>query len=165
PTSFPDVQQHRGRFSVEHPELKKTSYRWYARSGGKPLFPFGFGLSYTRFGYAGLALEGGETVTASFEVSNAGERPGIATPQAYAIVEAADGKPSQRLIGWARVALAPGETRTVRVVADPRLLAAYDVSIPGWRIAEGPVSVSVGTDAATMVLTGEARLNGRTLAP
>ena len=165
PTSFPDVQQHRGRFSVEHPEGAETGYRWYARSGGKPLFPFGFGLSYTRFGYAGLTLEGGPTVTASFQVSNAGERAGIATPQVYAIVTAADGKPSQRLIGWARVALAPGETKTVRVAADPRLLAAYDVGLPGWRIAEGAASVSVGTDAATMVLSGEARLSGRTLAP
>jgi beta-glucosidase len=165
PTSFPDVQQHRGRFSVEHPEGAETGYRWYARSGGKPLFPFGFGLSYTRFGYAGLALEGGPTVTASLQVSNTGERAGIATPQIYATVTAADGKPSQRLIGWARVALAPGETKAVRVKADPRLLAAYDVSVPGWRIAEGPVSVSVGTDAVTMVLNGEARLNGRTLAP
>jgi beta-glucosidase len=150
---------------VEHAEGAETGYRWYARSGGKPLFPFGFGLSYTRFGYAGLTLEGGPTVTASFEVSNTGERAGIATPQLYATVTAGDGKPSQRLIGWARVALAAGETKTVRVTADPRLLAAYDVGLPGWRIAEGPVSVSVGTDAATMVLNGEARLSGRTLAP
>jgi beta-glucosidase len=165
PTSFPDVQQHRGRFSVEHPEGAETGYRWYARSGGKPLFPFGFGLSYTRFGYAGLTLEGGPTVTASFQVRNTGERRGIATPQVYATVTAGDGRPSRRLIGWARVALAAGETKTVHVTADPRLLAAYDVGLPGWRIAEGPVSVSVGTDAATMVLNGEARLSGHTLAP
>jgi beta-glucosidase len=165
PTSFPDVQQHKGRFSVEHPEGAETGYRWFARSGGKPLFPFGFGLSYTRFGYDGLTLEGGETVTASFEVTNTGARPGIDVAQVYAVVTAADGKPSQRLIGWARVALAAGETRRVSVTADPRLLAAYDVSLPGWRIAEGPVSVSVGADAQTMVLGGEVRLGGRTLPP
>jgi beta-glucosidase len=165
PTSFPDVQQHKGRFSVEHPEGAETGYRWYARSGKTPLFPFGFGLSYTRFGYGGLTLEGGETVTASFEVTNTGDRPGIDLAQVYATVTAADGKPSQRLIGWARAALAPGETKRVSVTADPRLLAAYDVSLPGWRIAEGAVSVSVGTDAQTMVLTGEARLEAATLAP
>jgi beta-glucosidase len=165
PTSFPDVQQHKGRFSVEHPEGAETGYRWYARTGGKPLFPFGFGLSYTRFGYAGLTLAGGETVTASFEVTNSGERPGTDVAQVYATVTAADGKPSRRLIGWARVSLEPGETRRVSVTADPRLLAAYDVGLPGWRIADGPVRVSVGTDAETMVLAGETRLVGRTLKP
>ncbi len=165
PTSFPDVQQHRGRFSVEHPEGAETGYRWYARTGRTPRFPFGFGLTYTRFGYGGLTLEGGETVTASFEVANTGDRPGIDTPQVYAVVTAADGRPSQRLVGWARVALQPGETRRVTVTADPRLLAAYDVTLPGWRIAAGAVSVSVGTDAATVVLSGEALLEARTLAP
>lgn len=165
PTSFPEVQQHKGRFSVEHPEGAETGYRWFARSGGRPLFPFGFGLSYTRFSYGGLELEGGETVTASFDVTNTGDRPGIEVAQVYAVVMAADGKPSQRMIGWARVAVAPRETQRVCVAADPRLLAAYDVSLPGWRIAEGPVSVNVGSDARTMVLTGEARLVGRTLPP
>jgi beta-glucosidase len=165
PTSFPDVQQHKGRFSVEHPEGAETGYRWWARSGGKPLFPFGFGLSYTRFRHSGLEIEGGQTVTATFEVTNGGERPGVDTPQLYATVTAADGKPSKRLIGWARVALEPDETKTVTITADPRLLAAYDVRLPGWRIAAGTVPVSVGTDAETMVLNGEAVLDARTLPP
>ncbi len=165
PTSHPDVQQHRGRFSAEHPEGAETGYRWYARTGKRPLFPFGFGLSYTRFAYADLALGGGETVTASFDVTNAGDRPGVDTPQLYARVPAADGQRSQRLIGWARVALAPGETKRVNVTADPRLLAAYDVSLPGWRIEAGAVKVWVGTDAQTSVLDGEAALEGRTMKP
>jgi beta-glucosidase len=165
PTSYPDVQQHKGRFSVAHPEGAAVGYRWFARSGRPTLFPFGFGLSYTRFAHAGLALEGGETVTASFDVTNVGERPGVDTPQVYATVIAADGQPSRRLIGWARVALAPGETRRVSVVADPRLLAAYDVDLPGWRIAAGTVRVAVGTSAEATALTGEAFLDARTLAP
>lgn len=165
PTSYPDVQQHKGRFSVEHPEGAETGYRWYARTGKRPLFPFGFGLSYTRFAHAGLALDGGETVTASFDVTNTGDRPGVDTPQVYATVMAADGQPSLRLIGWARVVLAPGETRRVTVTADPRLLAAYDVNLPGWRIAAGPVAVGVGTDAQTVVLKGDAVLTARTLKP
>jgi beta-glucosidase len=104
-------------------------------------------------------------VTATFQVTNAGDRPGVDTPQLYATVTAADGKPSKRLIGWARVALEPDETKAVTITADPRLLAAYDVSLPGWRIAEGAVPVSVGTDAETMVLSGEAVLRARTLPP
>ena len=164
-TSYPDVQQQKGRFAVEHPEGAETGYRWYARTGKRPLFPFGFGLSYTRFAYGGLVLEGGGTVTASFDVTNAGDRAGVDTPQLYASVTAADGQRSQRLIGWARVALAPGERKRVNVTADPRLLAAYEVSLPGWRIAAGAVKVWVGTDAQTLVLDGEATLEGRTMKP
>lgn len=165
PTSYPDVQQHRGRFSVDHPEGAETGYRWWARSGRKPLFPFGFGLSYTRFRHSGLQIGGGETVTATFQVTNGGDRAGIDTPQLYATVTAADGKPSQRLIGWARVSLEPQETKAVTITADPRLLAAYDAGLPGWRIAAGTIPVSVGTDAETMVLRGEAVLDARTLPP
>lgn len=128
PTSFPGVQQHKGRFSVEHPEGADVGYRWFARAGKSTQFPFGFGLSYSPFAYSGLSVEGGETLTVSFDVTNAGDRAGIDTPQVYATVA---GGP--RLIGWSRVALKPGETQRVTVTADPRLLASYDVGLPGWR--------------------------------
>jgi beta-glucosidase len=160
PTSRPDVQQHKGRFSVEHPEGADVGYRWFARAGKSPLFPFGFGLCYTRFAHAGLQLSAGETVRASFEVANLGQREGTDTPQLYAVVE---GVP--RLIGWTRVSLAPGETTRVEIEADPRLLARYDVSLPGWRIEAGPVDVFVGSDARTPTLEGRAELVGRTMKP
>ncbi|WP_332773744.1 beta-glucosidase family protein [Phenylobacterium sp.] len=160
PTSFPGVQQHKGRFSVEHPEGADVGYRWFARAGKPTAFPFGFGLSYSRFGYSDLTVEGGDTVTVSFDVTNTGDRAGTDTPQVYATVA---GGP--RLIGWSRVALQPGETRRVTVTADPRLLASYDVSLPGWGIAAGKVEVAVGTSAETMTLRGEARLAARTLKP
>lgn len=160
PTTRPGVQQHKGRFSVEHPEGADVGYRWYARAGKTPLFPFGFGLSYTRFGHANLKVEGGETVTLSFDVTNTGDRDGIDTPQAYAVV---DGVP--RLIGWERVALKAGETKRVTLTADPRLLARYDVDLPGWRIEAGKVEVFVGSDAQTATLKGEAALSAQTLRP
>ncbi|MDP3855493.1 beta-glucosidase [Phenylobacterium sp.] len=160
PTSFPGVQQHKGRFSVEHPEGADVGYRWFARAGKPTAFPFGFGLSYTAFGYSGLSVEGGETLTVSFEVTNTGDRAGIDTPQVYATVA---GGP--RLIGWVRVALEPGETRRVTVVADPRFLASYETSLPGWRIAAGPIGVEIATSAETPILRGEAILAARTLKP
>ena len=160
PTSRPDVQQHKGRFSVEHPEGADVGYRWFDRQGTRPLFPFGFGLSYTRFAHGGLKLTGGATVEASFEVTNTGERVGTETAQVYARIAG-----GLRLIGWARVELKPGETRRVSVTADPRLLASYDVALPGWRTAAGAVEVSVRTDAETVVLQGEAVLAAGTLKP
>lgn len=165
PTSFPDVQQHKGRFSVEHPEGADVGYRWFAKTGRRALFPFGYGLSYTDFAYGGLTVEGGETLTVSLDVANTGAAAGIDTPQVYALVTGSDGKESQRLIGWSRVALAPGETKRVTISADPRLLANYDATLPGWRIAEGTVGVAVGTSAEALTLRGEAKLSARTMKP
>lgn len=165
PTSFPDVQQHKGRFSVEHPEGADVGYRWFAKTGKPTLFPFGFGLSYTGFEYGGLAVEGGETLQVSFDVTNTGAVAGIDTPQVYALVTGSDGKESQRLIGWSRVALAPGETKRVTISADPRLLANYDVTLPGWRIAEGVIGVAVGSSAEALILRGEGQLSARTIKP
>jgi beta-glucosidase len=160
PTSRPDVQQHKGRFSVEHPEGADVGYRWFDRQGKQTLFPFGFGLTYTRFAYSGLKVVGGATVEASFEVANIGDRPGVETAQVYARI-----KGGQRLIGWARVALNPGESKQVSVKADPRLLASYDVALPGWRIDAGTVEITVGSDAETELLTGSAVVEAGTLKP
>jgi beta-glucosidase len=160
PTSRPDVQQHKGRFSVEHPEGADVGYRWFDRRGAKPLFPFGFGLSYTSFAHGRLKLTGGATIEASFEVTNTGPRAGVETAQLYARIAG-----GLRLIGWARAALKPGETQRVTVSADPRLLASYDVALPGWRIDAGPVEVSVRTDAETVVLSGEAVLAAGMIKP
>ena len=165
PTSIPDVQQHKGRFSVEHPEGADVGYRWFAKTGKPTLFPFGFGLSYTTFAYGGLSVQGGETLTVSLDVTNAGAVAGIDTPQVYALVTGSDGKESQRLIGWSRVALAPGETKRVTISADPRLLANYDAALPGWRITDGKVGVAVGTSAEALTLRGEASLTARTMKP
>lgn len=165
PTSFPDVQQHKGRFSVEHLEGADVGYRWFAKTGKATLFPFGFGLSYTAFAYGGLSVEGGETLTVSLDVTNTGAVAGIDTPQVYALVTGSDGKESQRLIGWSRVSLAPGETKRVTISADPRLLANYDAALPGWRITDGKVGVAVGTSAEALTLRGEASLVARTMKP
>ena len=160
PTSHPDVQQHKGRIAVEHPEGADVGYRWFDRRRLKVLFPFGFGLSYSQFEYANLKVSGGETVSATFEVTNTAERAGTETAQVYARV-----KGGQRLIGWARLALKPGETKTAKVVADPRLLASYDPVLPGWHIDQGQVAICVQSDSRRVCLSGQADLRGATLAP
>ncbi len=160
PTTRPDVQQHKGRFSVDHPEGADIGYRWHDRQGSKPLFPFGFGLSYTDFAYSALTLTGGETITAKFEVTNTGARQGVETAQVYARVAG-----GSRLIGWARVSLKAGESRQVTVTADPRLLATYDVGVPGWRIDPSPMEVTLGPNAQQMSLSGSVLLTGTLIAP
>jgi beta-glucosidase len=138
-----------------------VGYKWFAVKKLKPLFPFGYGLSYTTFDYGALRVSGGDTVTATVEVRNVGDRAGIATPQVYATVPVR-GEQVPRLIGWARVNLAPGERKEITVTADPRLLAAFD---GGWRIGAGEVAVTAGAFAGDAKLTARATLTARTLKP
>ena len=150
-------------FDVDFPEGSDVGYRWFARTGAKPLFPFGYGLTYSRFRYSGLAVAGGRTLTASFTVTNTGPRAGIDTPQLY--LSAAPGRTGQRLLGWSRVALKPGQSRRVTVTADRRLLADWDTGAHGWRLKGGAYRVFVGPDAASRQLTGSAQVQGASLAP
>jgi beta-glucosidase len=144
-------------------EGSDVGYRWFARERLTPLYWFGHGLGYTRFGYDDLAVTGGATVNASVTVTNTGDRPGKDVVQLY--LTGAPGGSQRRLLGFEKVDLAPGESRRVTLTADPRLLAEYDVARRGWVIAPGNYQVAIGTDAGTMALAGSARLSGRTLKP
>jgi beta-glucosidase len=148
-------------FDVDYPDGSDVGYRGYAARGLRPLFPFGFGLSFTRFRYANLAVDGGATATASFDVTNTGERAGTDTPQLY--LTAAPGRTQRRLLGWARVELRPGETRRVTIAADPRLLADWDEAAHAFRIRGGDYRLAVRPDAATVALEGVAAVSAADL--
>lgn len=149
-------------FPVEYPEGSDVGYRWYEREGRRPLFPFGHGLSYTTFAYDGLTIEAGDGLRVSVEVTNTGDRAGDDVPQLY--VTLPDGG-ARRLAGFARVSLAPGETRRITLTAEPRVLARYDTSAPGWRILPGPYQVRVARDALDEGIGGEARITPHLLKP
>lgn len=146
--------------TIEYFEGADVGYRWFARGGHLPMFAFGHGLSYTSFDYHDLVLGGGETLTASFSVVNAGDRAGADVPQLY--LTALPGAPCVRLLGFERVQLEPGESRRVRIDADPRLLARYDGSVGRWRISAGNYAVAVGISASAMRLDATVELTGRT---
>ena len=150
-------------FDVAYPEGSDVGYRWFAKTGAKPLFPFGYGLTYSRFRYSGLTVTGGKTVSVSFTVTNAGRRAGIDTPQVY--LASSPGRSQQRLLGWSRVALKPGESRKVTVTAYRRLLADWDTAAHGWRLQGGAYKVFVGPDAASSDLQGSAQVEAARLAP
>jgi beta-glucosidase len=138
-----------------------VGYRWFERKAQKPLFPFGFGLSYTQFRYDGLKVGGGRSLTVTFRVTNTGPRTGTDTPQVYA---AGSGQ-MRRLIGWGRVELKPGESRDVTVTADPRLLASFQETPKRWRLASGAYRVTVGHFAGDPALQGSTRLEAAALQP
>jgi len=150
-------------FEVRYAEGSDVGYRGFARSGETPLYPFGYGLSYTAFRYSGLKVTGGRTLSASFTVTNTGRRAGVDTPQLY--LTAAPKRRQQRLIGWSKVALKPGESRRVTVAAPARMLADWDTAAHGWRLDGGAYRVAVGPDAATAALTGSAQVTAAKLKP
>jgi beta-glucosidase len=145
--------------TVRYDEGAEVGYRWFAKTGAKPLFAFGHGLSYTTFSYSDLSVTGGETLTAAFTVTNIGQREGADVPQVYLTQAAGDTR--MRLLGFERVELKAGESRRVTVTADPRLMARFDAGVDRWRIAEGSYSVALGKSAVAPVLTGAASLKPR----
>jgi beta-glucosidase len=139
--------------TIEYAEGSDVGYRWYAKTGAEPLFAFGHGLGYTTFAYADLHVEGGQTITATFTVTNTGERTGADVPQLY-LTRAADGE-RMRLLGFERVELEPGGSREVSLTADRRLLGRFDGEAGQWRVDEGGYQVAVGKAADDLVLTAE----------
>jgi beta-glucosidase len=150
-------------FSVVYSEGSDIGYRAYARSRQTPLYPFGYGLSYTVFRYSGLKVTGGKTLSASFMVTNVSNAPGTDTPQLY--LTAAPKRTQQRLIGWSKVTLKPGEARQVTVTASPRMLANWNAAGHGWKVDGGAYKVFVGPDAATATLQGSATVAAAKLKP
>ena len=151
------------RVDVRYAEGADVGYRWFAKKGLKPLYPFGHGLSYTNFSYDGLKLTGGKSVTASFTVRNSGARSGDDVPQLY--LQSVNGAPQPRLLGFQRVALAPGESRPVTVEVDPRLLASFDSTTGKWRIAAGRYRIALAKSASEQVIVREIELPARSFAP
>ncbi len=116
------------------------------------------GLSYTQFAFSKLTVTGGATLRATFDVTNTGSRPGAETAQLYLL--RAGGERLERLFGFKKVELGPGETRTLTLTADLRVLADFDAKARNWQIAAGTYEVGVGPDAQDLVQTGSAQLNG-----
>ncbi len=140
-----------------------VGYRGYDQLGIEPLFPFGYGLSYTSFAYAQLQVEPETTETTravrvSFTVTNIGTRTGAEVAQVYLGLPASTNEPPKRLVGWAKVELEPGETREASVMLDPnaasRPLSYCNVTTNGWEIASGDYQIYVGASSWDIRLTG-----------
>jgi beta-glucosidase len=144
---------------IRYDEGAEVGYRWFAKKGQEPLFPFGFGLSYTTFEYSDLDVTGGDTVTATFTVTNTGERAGADVPQLYLTEVAGDRR--IRLLGFERVELEPGESRRVSLIADPRLIARFDGAIGQWSIAECTHRIALGKTAQDFVSQAEVPMRER----
>lgn len=138
-----------------------VGYRGYDHLRRKPLFPFGFGMSYTTFAYSGLDVTstapGKEAVT--FTVKNTGATAGATVAQVYVFpkTEAVE-RAEKELKGFERVELKPGESRVVTVELKPRDFAYFDEKGTDWHVPAGKYDIRVGDSSEKLSLTREVRI-------
>ena len=140
-------------YAVHYDEGGAVGYKWFEEQHKKPLFAFGFGLSYTTYAYSGLTVDSG-TKTVRFTVKNTGKRPGVEIAEVYARLPKGTDEPYKRLVGWTRVGLAPGESKTVSVAVDDRALKIFDEERNAWNMTSGDYQVLVGGSSDNTPLIG-----------
>jgi beta-glucosidase len=138
--------------------------RTYMYFNGEPLYPFGFGLSYTTFAYSSLrtsgdALEANKAVEVAVDVTNTGKRAGEEVVQLYVTHEGSSvPRPEKALKGFRRVALAAGEKKTVRIPLAASDLAYWDEKKHAWTVEPGSVTLRVGGSSADLKLSRTLRV-------
>jgi len=172
PITFEKRQEDNPAFSNYYPEsgTRKVfykegifvGYRGYEHNGTKPLFPFGFGLSYTKFSFSRLTINNGTMdgeFVVSFDISNAGSRDGAEVAQVYVADSGTSvSRPPKELKGFVKINLRSGETQRVKVELNPRSFAFYDANAGVWRVPAGTYKVLVGQSSAQVELTGEVKI-------
>lgn len=170
-----------GTKKVVYKEGVFVGYRGYEKNGTKPLFPFGYGLSYTTFKYGNLAIKPVESSTksetlsaplyqVSFDVTNTGVLEGADVAQVYVSEPHSKvPRPAKELKGFVRISLKPGETKTATVLLDGRAFAYYDADAKHWHADPDEFEILVGRssqdielrDKLTLPAEGAASVNSR----
>ncbi len=149
-------------YSIEGSDV---GYRWFLRRSESPLFPFGFGLTYSTFRYSNLKLRSGTALQATFDVTNNGSRTAADVPQLYVSLPRASGERARRLASWQRLELRPGEKRSVTLTVDPRILARFEERANDWHVFSGAYTFYLGASAVDLRLSRSLQLSGRRLIP
>jgi beta-glucosidase len=150
---------------VAYKESVFLGYRYYTTYDKKPLFPFGFGLSYTTFSFSNLKVSPDQPsadgpITVSFDVSNTGQREGATVAQVYVgDPSAAIKRPTKELKGFEKVRLGPGDTHHVSATLDRRALAYWSEKKNGWQVDPGKFVIFVGDSSENTPLTQEFQLH------
>lgn len=167
PERYPGTDEGDGYPVMRYSEGLRVGYRWYQSEGVEPLFPFGFGLSYTTFEITDVTLRPGEpavesasTVTAT--VTNTGAVVGAEVVQAYVEFPRATGQPPRRLVGFRKVHLDAGASVAVEIPIDPGAsnhpLSVWSYAERGFVVPAGEIVVHVGTSSADTAAAGILRV-------
>ncbi|MFF1613400.1 glycoside hydrolase family 3 C-terminal domain-containing protein [Amycolatopsis sp. NPDC058278] len=170
PETFPaSDQQGPAKTGVEFPgdgvhvfydEGLAVGYRWYQQSGEKPLFPFGFGLSYTTFRLDNLRVSRTpDGLRAQVSVTNTGRRAGSEVVQLYVAAPDAAQEPAQQLKAFSKVSLKPGQSTVVTLDVPREELAVWLNSSTGWTVVPGNYGIGVGTSSADLPLRSRISLS------
>ena len=144
--------------SVDYREGIFVGYRYYDKKKMEVLFPFGHGLSYTEFTYSNLRtdrqkLKDTDTLTVSVDITNTGKRPGKEIVQLYVRdKESSVLRPEKELRDFAKIALLPGETKTVSFTLGKRAFAYYNTEIHDWYVESGEFDILIGKSSRDIVL-------------
>jgi beta-glucosidase len=140
--------------TVTYTEGIDVGYRWYDAMGQTPLFPFGYGLSYTTFRYSGLQVApAGRGAVVRVRVTNTGQRAGADVVELYVGMPASTGEPPRQLKGFAKVDLAPGAAAVVSVTLGPSALSIWDGGGGGWVLRPGTYRAMIGDSASDIRAT------------
>ena len=152
--------------TAEYREGIFVGYRYYDSKKMDVRFPFGHGLSYTTFAYSNLRLShtelvDGETLSVTFDVTNTGSIAGKEIAQLY-VSSAHKGitRPEKELKGFEKVALSPGETKTITITLDRRSFAYYETAIPGWHVENGAYHILIGASSRDIRLEAAIQYTG-----
>jgi beta-glucosidase len=149
---------------VKYGDGMMVGYRYWTTTGKHPLFPFGFGLSYTTFSFSNLqalaTAVSGSTVSVTFDVTNTGSVAGAEVAQLYVSGPSAKvTRPERELKGFAKVRLAPGETRHVTLNLDARAFSYWDSTAHKWTIDPGKFVIRIGDSSENTPLNADLTLN------
>jgi beta-glucosidase len=149
--------------TVNFDEGVMVGYRFYDQYNQTPLFPFGFGLSYTTFKYSDLQVEhtSGEQATVKVKVTNTGTREGAEVAQLYLGFPAAAEEPPKQLKGFEKLRLKPGESKVATMKLDAESLAAWDNDTSRFKVFPGAYSVMVGGSSRDIAVRGSFTIAGK----
>ncbi len=161
PSQYPGINS-----QVQYSEGVFVGYRHYDQSNITPLFPFGYGLSYTTFAYNNLAISPGtasatSTVTVSLDITNTGSRAGAEVAQLYLGIPSTNvSEPPKQLKGFHKVSLQPGQTQHVSFSLSPQAFSYWDVNAHNWLVQNGTYQVMVGSSSRDIRQQGSFTVSG-----
>ncbi len=145
---------------AQYSEGLEVGYRWFEANAQRPLFPFGYGLSYTTFSLGGLRVVplGNGSYHAFVRVRNTGTRAGADVVELYVGDPARAGEPSRQLKAFRKVFLFPGQAKTVVLRLDASSFQVYDLASNSWRITPGNYHIYAGASSTDLPLSSSVRL-------